>query len=97
MKLFSKLFSSKSKFGCDHDYGVVAYDYGFTTIYTDTNETVTNHVVWRKCRTCGHRDFESDASEKHAGINTVRHRWIEQNVIHVSNKGEVFSISKTIN
>lgn len=89
--LFKKKTQSSNPKPCrTHDYATVAFDSSFHTRYTDSNYKDEHHIKWLKCRVCGHRSFDRDGAYKHAGVEQVRNRWIENNMITLTDKGDVY-------
>jgi hypothetical protein len=81
------MMSLKNKILCNigqHRYVSVLRTYDiFTTRWKDTGETTYWHVHFLKCKHCGTRKFVTnyDSLIIHPGIDYVKHKWIENNII----------------
>ena len=77
---------------CKHKWRVIAYDPAFNSTYGDEKNRVYHHVKYLKCKLCDERQFEDGgAGETHKGVNSVKHRWLEQNILMMSaSDGEVY-------
>jgi hypothetical protein len=75
-----------------HKWYVVAFDSGYTTNYTDTNEKVSHQLTFSACD-CGRRKLagnENRPASTHASVTKAMHSWIENNKLFLSDRGDVY-------
>ena len=71
----------------------IAFDHGYFTHYTATDEKIKHHLTWVKNEFTGQRKLKYNSSaERHAGIMKAKILWEEYNKIRMSNDGELFDL-----
>ena len=83
-----------------HKFYVVAYDHGYHTTYTDTENKVFHHSTFLKCD-CGCRTFHVKKSSKyssvnldtdtHGGLMRAKHAWIEKDELRLTASSDVYN------
>ena len=83
-----------------HHISVVAFDPGYHTKFTDTDDILTHHLEFQKCAACGENRcvvindgfpaYHKASAKKHSSIALAVHLWKEKNELQLSKEATVF-------